>query len=57
MKAYLDTRLEELRKKYKDTGDIKWLHRFNECRQIREYLVVQEITKEQEMKHGNKDRG
>lgn len=57
MKAYLDGRLDELRQKYKDTGDIRWLHRFNECKQIRERLVVQEIVKEQEMKHGNKARG
>jgi len=49
--------MNDLRQKYRDTGDSRWLHRFNECKQIRERFVIDEITKEQEMKHGNKDRG
>lgn len=57
MKAYLEERMNDLRQKYRDTGDSRWLHRFNECKQIKERLVIDEITKEQEMKHGNKDRG
>lgn len=47
MKNYLDQRLQELRKRYQDSGDIKWLHRYNECQHIREKLIVQEIDKEQ----------
>lgn len=45
MKQYLKQRLEELRKRYKETADIKWMHRFNECQQILEKLEVMEMDK------------
>ena len=47
MKHYLEERLHELRQRYKDTGDSKWLHRFNECHHIREKLYVDEIASTQ----------
>lgn len=50
MNQYLQKRLEELRKKYKETGDIKWLHRFNECRQIQEKLIVMEMDSKKSTK-------
>ena len=47
MKKYMEERLDELRKRYKDTADIKWLHRYNECRHILEKLTIDEITSSQ----------
>ena len=44
MKNYLEERLDELRKKYRDTGDSKWLHRFNECHHIREKFIIDHLT-------------
>lgn len=55
MKHYLDERLDELRSKFQETSDVSWLHRFSECKHIREWLVVQDINKE--LKHGDKTRG
>lgn len=50
MKQYLEERLDDLRRKYKDAGDIKWLHRYNECRHILEKLTIDEITSAQAAK-------
>lgn len=47
MKEYLDQRLQELRKRYTETGESKWLYRYNECQHIREKLVIQEIDNTQ----------
>ena len=44
----LQERLDELRKRYRDTGDIRWLHRFNECKLIMEQLLVDKIRREQD---------
>ena len=50
MKQYLEERLNELRQRYKDTADIKWMHRYNECATIREKLLIDEITSAQAAK-------
>lgn len=47
MKDYLDERIAELRRRYKETADIRWLHRFNEATHIREKLVLRQIDSEQ----------
>ena len=44
MQNYLAERLHELRTRYKQTGDSKWLHRYNECRHIFERLILDEIN-------------
>lgn len=48
MKDYLDERLQELRKRYKNSGEIRWLHRYNEAMHIRERFVLRQIDSEQD---------
>jgi len=48
MKDYIDERVQELRQRYKDTSDIRWLHRYNEAMHIRERLVIRQIDSEQD---------
>jgi hypothetical protein len=48
MKDYLDERISELRERYKDTGDSRWRHRYNEAMLIRERLVLRQIDSEQD---------
>ena len=50
MKQYLEERLDDLRRKYRDTGDSKWYHRFNECKHILEKITVDEIASAQAAK-------
>ena len=47
MKTYLEERLNELRRRYKDTGEAKWLHRFNECKSIYEHYTIEQINRTQ----------
>jgi len=47
MKDYIDERIQELRQRYKDTADIRWLHRYNEAMHIREQAVLRQIDSEQ----------
>jgi hypothetical protein len=37
---YIDTRIAELRDKYKQDGNSEWHIRINELRRIREHLLV-----------------
>ena len=46
MKDYLDERLQQLRQRYKDTGDSRWRHRYNEAMHIRERFVLRQIDSE-----------
>ena len=48
MKDYIDERVQELRQRYKDTADIRWLHRYNEAMHIREQAVLRQINSEQD---------
>jgi len=48
MKDYIDERVQELRQRYKDTADIRWLHRYNEAMHIREQTVLRQINSEQD---------
>lgn len=48
MKDYLDERIAELRRRYKETADRRWMHRFNEATHIREKLVLRQIDSEQD---------
>ncbi len=48
MKDYIDERLQELRERYKETGDSRWRHRYNEALHIRERLVIRQIDSEQD---------
>ena len=47
MKQYLEERLNELRSRYKDTGESRWLHRFNECKSILERYTIDQINSSQ----------
>lgn len=47
MKDYIDERVQELRQRYKNTADIRWLHRYNEAMHIREQSVLRQINSEQ----------
>lgn len=48
MKEFLDERISELRQRYKESADIKWLHRYNEAMHIRERFVIRQIDSEQD---------
>jgi len=48
MKDYIDERLQQLRQRYKETGDSRWRHRYNEAMLIREQLVLRQINGEQD---------
>lgn len=43
----LDVRLDELRKKYRDSGDSEYLYRYLEAQHIREVAVNEQIRREQ----------
>ena len=47
MKQYLEERMNELRRRYKDTGEAKWLHRFNECKSIYEHYTLEQTNRTQ----------
>ena len=44
----LDERLDELRQKYKDSGDSEYLYRYLEAQHIREVAVNEQIRREQD---------
>ena len=48
MKEFLDERITELRQRYKESADIKWMHRYNEAMHIRERFVIRQIDSEQD---------
>ena len=48
MKDYIDERIQELRQRYKETADIRWMHRYNEAVHIRERFVLRQIDSEQD---------
>lgn len=48
MKDYIDDRIQELRQRYKETGDSRWRHRYNEAMLFREQLVLRQINSEQD---------
>ena len=47
MKDYIEERLHELRRRYKESADIKWLHRYNEAKHLHERAVIDEIERQQ----------
>lgn len=47
MKTYLEERLNELRKRYKDTGEAKWRHKFDECKAIYEHYTLEQTNRTQ----------
>ena len=49
MKEYLKSRLEKLRKLYRDTGEGEYLYRSQEVQRVLEQLAVQETY--QQLKH------
>ena len=38
---YIESRLKTLRQKYRDTGEIEFLHRYNELKRAKEHFDVQ----------------
>jgi hypothetical protein len=48
MKDFIDERLQQLRQRYKETGDSRWRHRYNEAMLLREQLVLRQINSEQD---------
>ena len=48
MKDFIDERLQQLRQRYKETGDNRWRHRYNEAMLLREQLVLRQINGEQD---------
>lgn len=47
MKDFLEERLHELRRRYKDSRDMRWLHRYNEAKLIQERIVVNQIVRDE----------
>lgn len=43
MQTYLEKRINELRAKYRATGEIEYTYRINELVRVREYLVIDSI--------------
>jgi len=46
---YLEDRLQELRTKYKETGDAKWRHKYEETQRMLEHMNVKNIDREQKV--------
>lgn len=44
MNNYLEERLNELRNKYRDSGDSKWRYKFEEVQRLLEYLHVKRTS-------------
>lgn len=46
---YLEERLDELRRKYRDTGEAEWRYRYAEARSIADRLLVNQIRGQQDI--------
>lgn len=41
----LEERIEELRRRFHETGDLEWMHRYNEAKHINERLIVDRVLR------------
>ena len=48
MKTYIEERLDELRSKYRDTGEAKYRYKYEELKRFTEYLLAEQIRGEQD---------
>jgi hypothetical protein len=46
---YIEIRLEELRSRYKETGEAKWRYKYEELKRIADHLLIKVIDEEQQM--------
>ena len=46
---YLEDRLQDLRNKYKETGEAKWRHKYEEVQRMLEHSTIKSIDREQKV--------
>lgn len=50
----LEERIEELRRRFHQTGEAEWIHRYNEAKYINERLIVDRVLRGSQSVQGDK---
>lgn len=54
MQTYLENRINELRAKYRATGEIEYTYRINELVRVREHLVIDAIGSQRNLEQDSR---